>query len=43
MVFDLRKAFHVVDHDLLLQKLIVYPFSSNSLNWIKSYCSKIRT
>ena len=35
--FDLKKAFDVVDHELLLQKLLVYQFSSNSLNWIKSY------
>ena len=32
--FDLCKAFDVVDHDLLLQKL-----SCSSLNWIKSYLS----
>ena len=35
--FDLRKAFDVVDHDLLVQKLSAYKFSDNSLCWIKSY------
>ena len=35
--FDLRKAFDVVDHELLLKKLSVYKFSNTSLNWIKSY------
>ena len=37
--FDLRKAFDVVDHELLLKKLSVYKFSNTSLNWIKSYVS----
>ena len=35
--FDLRKAFDVVDHKLLLKKLAAYHFSLNSLSWIKSY------
>ena len=35
--FDLRKAFDVVDHDLLLQKLAAYKFSTTSQNWIRSY------
>ena len=37
MFFDLRKAFDVVDHDLLLKKLAAYKFSENSLSWIKTY------
>ena len=35
--FDLRKAFDVVDHDLLIKKLAAYKFSENSLSWIKTY------
>ena len=35
--FDLRKAFDVVDHDLLLEKLAAYTFSTTSQNWIRSY------
>ena len=35
--FDLHKAFDVVDHDLLLQKLAAYKFSTTSQNWIQSY------
>ena len=35
--FDLRKAFDVVDHELLLAKLSIYKFSQSSLNWVKSY------
>ena len=35
--FDLRKAFDVVDNDLLLQNLSCYKFDTSSLNWIKSY------
>ncbi|MCG8049290.1 MAG: reverse transcriptase family protein [Candidatus Thiodiazotropha taylori] len=35
--FDLRKAFDIVDHDLLLQKLAVYKFKDSALSWIRSY------
>ena len=35
--FDLRKAFDVVDHDLLIRKLAAYKFSEKSLSWIKTY------
>ena len=35
--FYLRKAFDVVDHDLLLEKLTAYKFSTTSRNWIRSY------
>ena len=35
--FDLRKAFDVVDHELLLAKLSIYKFSQSSLDWMKSY------
>ena len=37
--FDLRKAFDVVNHDILLKKLIYYTFDAQSLNWTKSYLS----
>ena len=35
--FDLRKAFDVVDHKLLLQKLAAYKFNTTSQSWIRSY------
>ncbi|MCW4336379.1 MAG: reverse transcriptase domain-containing protein [Candidatus Thiodiazotropha endolucinida] len=35
--FDLRKAFDVVDHNLLLKKLASYKFDPMSLNWVRSY------
>ena len=35
--FDLRNAFDIVDHDLLLEKLAAYLFSTMSQNWIRSY------
>ena len=35
--FDLRKAFDVVDHNLLLKKLSMYKFDTISLHWIRSY------
>ena len=37
--FDLRKAFDVVDQNLLLQKLSMYKFDNVTLNWTKSYLS----
>ena len=38
MVFvDLRKAFDVVDHQLLLTKLRLYRVSDPSLSWFESY------
>ena len=37
--FDLRKAFDVVNHDILLKKQIYYKFDARLMNWIKSYLS----
>ena len=34
---DLSAAFDIVDHPLLLQKLKLYGFADESLNWVKSY------
>ena len=39
MFFDLKKAFDIVDHLLLLKKLSLYKVSECSLNWFKSYLS----
>ena len=36
-MIDFRKAFDLVDHDLLLHKLRIYKFSETSLSWFKSY------
>ena len=36
---DLRKAFDVVDYELLLKKLQIYGLNSNSLKWFESYLS----
>ena len=38
-LIDLRKAFNVVDHKLLLKKLQVYGLNTNSLEWFQSYLS----
>ena len=37
VMIDLRKVFDVVDHELLLKKLQVYGFNTNSLKWFRSY------
>ena len=37
MYMDLSKAFHTVNHDLLLAKLRAYVFSTSALNLLCSY------
>ena len=37
ILFDFRKAFDSVSHDLLLNKLKFYGFSIESIAWIRSY------
>ena len=37
MFIDYKKAFETLDHNILLQKMSLYNFSRNSLNWFKSY------
>ena len=38
-MIDFRKAFDLVDHSLLLQKLQLYKCDENSLSWFNSYLS----
>ena len=38
-MIDFRKAFDLVDHQLLLKKLRIYQFSDMSLSCFKSYLS----
>ena len=37
LLVDLSAAFDVVDHEIFLQKLRIYKFSENTINWFKSY------
>ena len=37
LFIDFRKAFDVVDHRILIQKLHVYKFSTNAIRWFESY------
>ena len=37
ILMDLSKAFHIINHDLLIAKLPVYGFSKESLKLTKSY------
>ena len=36
---DLKKAFDIVDHEMLLQKLALYSVRGTSLRWFESYRS----
>ena len=36
-LIDFRKAFDLVDHGILLRKLVVYQLSEESIEWFKSY------
>ena len=40
ILIDLRKAFDLVNHDLLVHKISLYGCSSVSTSWFKSYLSK---
>jgi retron-type reverse transcriptase len=37
ILLDLRKAFDLIDHDLLLHKLKLYKCSNNTIKWFSSY------
>ena len=37
VLLDLRKAFDMVDHELLLRKLALYRVSDSALQWFKTY------
>ena len=37
LLIDFRKAFDLVDHNFLIEKLSAYKFSGSSLKWFKSY------
>ena len=39
VLVDFRKAFDLVDHDILLRKLEYYKLNQNCLNWFRSYLS----
>jgi hypothetical protein len=42
LFLDLAKAFDLLDHELLLQKLQKYKFSYTSLQWFSSYLNDRR-
>ena len=37
LFFDLRKAFDVIDHEILLKKLKTHKFDDRTMDWMKSY------
>jgi len=39
IVLDLKKAFDLVDHDILLKKMKMYNVSDNTIKFFKSYLS----
>lgn len=41
VLLDLKKAFDVVDHDILCRKLKIYEFDNNNIVFFKSYLQDI--
>ncbi len=41
ILLDLRKAFDLIDHQILLHKLSIYKCSDESIKWFKSYLIEI--
>jgi len=39
VLLDFSAAFDVIDHDILISKLISYGFSFSAIKWFKSYLS----
>ena len=39
LLVDLKKAFDLVDHDTLLDKLRIYGFSHSTMAWFRFYLS----
>ena len=39
LMLDLSKAFHLINHNLLLKKLEIYGLSESTLGWFNSYLS----
>ena len=37
LLVDFRKAFDLVDHDILMKKLTIYKFDDTALKWFQSY------
>ncbi len=37
VLLDLRKAFDLIDHQILLKKLKMYKCSDNTMKWFQSY------
>ena len=42
ILLDLSAAFDIVDHNILIDKLLLYGFSQNSISFFKSYLSSRR-
>ena len=40
VLVDFKKAFDLVDHDILMSKLKFYGIKENTLSWFKSYLSQ---
>ena len=40
ILIDLQKAFHTINHKILLDKLLPIGFSKNMISWYKSYLAE---
>ena len=42
ILLDFRKAFHLIDHKILVRKLMTYSLPSSIITWINNFLTRSR-